>query len=83
MKLSEFEFELPEKLIAEYPADQRDESRLMVVHRDTGKIEHKTFKDVIDYFDDGDVMVMNDTKVFLLECMETKKKQAQKSKSFF
>ena len=64
MKLSEFEFELPEKLIAEYPADQRDESRLMVVHRDTGKIEHKTFKDVIDYFDDGDVMVMNDTKVF-------------------
>ena len=53
MKLSEFEFELPVNLIAEFPADQRDESRLMVVHRDTGKIEHKTFKDVIDYFDDG------------------------------
>ena len=49
MKLSQFEFELPEKLIAEYPADQRDESRLMVVHRDSGKIEHKTFKDVINY----------------------------------
>ena len=48
MKLSEFEFELPVNLIAEFPADQRDESRLMVVHRDTGKIEHKTFKDVID-----------------------------------
>ena len=46
MKLSQFEFELPEKLIAEFPADQRDESRLMVVHRDTGKIEHKVFKDV-------------------------------------
>ena len=61
MKLSEFEFELPVNLIAEFPADQRDESRLMVVHRDTGKIEHKTFKDVIDYFDDGDVMVMNNT----------------------
>ena len=50
MKLSQFEFELPEKLIAEYPADQRDESRLMVVHRDSGKIEHRQFKDVIDYF---------------------------------
>ena len=49
MKLSQFEFELPEKLIAEFPADQRDESRLMVVHRDTGKIEHKTFKDVISF----------------------------------
>ena len=61
MKLSEFEFKLPANLIAEFPADQRDESRLMVVHRDTGKIEHKTFKDVIDYFDDGDVMVMNNT----------------------
>ena len=51
-------------MIAEFPADQRDESRLMVVHRDTGEIEHKTFKDVINYFDDGDVMVMNNTKVF-------------------
>ena len=67
MKLSQFEFELPEKLIAEFPADQRDESRLMVVHRDTGKIEHKVFKDVMDYFEDGDVMVNNDTKVFTRE----------------
>ena len=77
MKLSQFEFELPEKLIAEYPADQRDESRLMVVHRSSGKIEHKQFKDVIDYFEDGDVMVMNDTKVFLQECAEIKKKQVE------
>ena len=67
MKLSQFEFELPEKLIAEFPADQRDESRLMVVHRDTGKIEHKVFKDIMDYFEDGDVMVNNDTKVFTFE----------------
>lgn len=64
MKLSQFKFELPEKLIAQHPAKNRDESRLMVIHRDTGKIEHKMFKDVLDYFDEGDVMVLNDTKVF-------------------
>jgi len=63
-KLSQFNFELPEKLVAKYPAKERDESRLMVIHRDTGKIEHKVFKDVIDYFDDGDVMIRNNTKVF-------------------
>ena len=82
MKLSQFEFELPEKLIAEYPADQRDESRLMVVHRDTGKIEHKTFKDVIDYFDDGDVMVMNDTKVFPARMYGNKEKTGAKIEVF-
>ena len=64
MKLSEFKFDLPSGLIALYPAENRDESRLMVVHRDTGEIEHKNFKDVLDYFDEGDVMVTNDTKVF-------------------
>jgi S-adenosylmethionine:tRNA ribosyltransferase-isomerase len=63
-KLSQFKFDLPEKLIAQYPAKKRDESRLMVVHRDTGKIEHKVFKDVLDYFDDGDVLILNNTKVF-------------------
>jgi len=63
-KLSMFNFELPEKLIAKYPAKERDEARLMVVHRDTGKIEHKIFKDVLGYFDEGDVMIMNDTRVF-------------------
>ena len=82
MKLSEFEFELPEKLIAEYPADQRDESRLMDVNRDTGKIEHKTFKDVIDYFDDGDVMVMNDTKVFPARMYGNKEKTGAKIEVF-
>ena len=82
MKLSEFEFNLPEKLIAEFPADQRDESRLMVVHRDSGKIEHKTFKDVIDYFDDGDVMVMNDTKVFPARMYGNKEKTGAKIEVF-
>jgi S-adenosylmethionine:tRNA ribosyltransferase-isomerase len=64
MKLSQFKFNLPDSLIAHTPADARDESRLMVLHRDSGKIEHKIFKDVLDYFDDGDVMIINNTKVF-------------------
>lgn len=63
-KLSQFDFELPQEFIAEYPSKERDESRLMVVHKNTGKIEHKVFKDVIDYFDNGDVFVFNNTKVF-------------------
>jgi S-adenosylmethionine:tRNA ribosyltransferase-isomerase len=63
-KLSYFNFDLDKKHIAQYPAPNRDESRLMVLHRDTGKIEHKVFKDVMNYFDDGDVMVFNNTKVF-------------------
>ncbi|PRZ01891.1 tRNA preQ1(34) S-adenosylmethionine ribosyltransferase-isomerase QueA [Marinilabilia salmonicolor] len=64
MKLSKFKYKLPEELIALHPAPNRDESRLMVVHKDTGKIEHKVFKDIIDYFDEKDVMVFNNTKVF-------------------
>ncbi len=64
MKLSQFKFDLPAGLIAKHPAENRDESRLMVIHRDTGKIEHKLFKDAVDYFDEGDVFVLNDTKVF-------------------
>jgi len=64
MKLSEFKFDLPQELIAKYPSENRDESRLMVVHKDSGKIEHKVFRDVINYFDEGDVMVLNDTMVF-------------------
>ena len=64
MKLSKFKYKLPEELIALHPASNRDESRLMVVHKDTGKIEHKVFKDIIDYFDEKDVMVFNNTKVF-------------------
>ena len=64
MKLSSFNFNLPKELLAEYPSENRDEARLMVVHRKTGEIEHRLFKDVIEYFDDGDVFVLNNTKVF-------------------
>lgn len=64
MKLSQFDFDLPKELLAEYPSENRDEARLMVIHRDTGKIEHRLFKDLIEYFDAKDVMVMNNTKVF-------------------
>ena len=63
-KLSHFNFELPKGLIAQHPAESRDMARLMVVDRKTGKIEHKVFKEVIDYFDDGDTFVFNNTKVF-------------------
>lgn len=64
MKLSQYKFNLPAELIAKYPSANRDESRLMVVHRDTGEIEHKIFKDIIDYYSENDVMVFNNTKVF-------------------
>lgn len=64
MKLSQYRYNLPEDLIAKYPADKRDESKLMVVDRITGNIEHRVFKDVIDYFGEGDVFVVNNTKVF-------------------
>ena len=74
MKLSNFNYELPKELLAEYPSDQRDESRLMVLHRDSQKIEHKLFKDVIDYFDDGDSFILNNTKVFPARLMGNKEK---------
>lgn len=64
MKLSQYKYNLPVELIAKYPSDNRDESRLMVLNKNTGEIEHKIFKDIIDYFDDSDVMVFNNTKVF-------------------
>ena len=64
MKLSHFSFELPEEFLAEYPSEQRDEARLMVLNREKQTIEHKQFKDLINYFDEDDVMVLNNTKVF-------------------
>lgn len=64
MKLSQFKFNLPESLIAYEPTENRDESRLMVLNRKTGEIEHKVFRDMLHYFDDKDVMVLNNTKVF-------------------
>ena len=74
MKLSNFNYELPKDLLAEYPSDQRDESKLMVLDRKNQKIEHKTFKDLIDYFNDGDVFVLNNTKVFPARLMGNKEK---------
>jgi S-adenosylmethionine:tRNA ribosyltransferase-isomerase len=82
MKLSQFNYDLPEELIAEHPAENRDESRLMVVHRETGKIEHKLFKDMIDYVDEGDVMIMNNTKVFPARMYGNKEKTGAKIEVF-
>ena len=64
MKLSQFKFNLPDKLIAQHPTEHRDECRLMVVNRATGEIQHREFKDILEYFSDGDMMVYNDTRVF-------------------
>ena len=63
MKVSDFNYELPKELIAQHPLEKRDESRLMVLHRDTKQIEDKTFKDIIDYLEPGDCLVRNNTKV--------------------
>ena len=64
MKLSHYDFDFNPDLIAKYPEINRDDARMLVVHRDTGEIEHKLFKDIIDYFEEGDTFVLNDTKVF-------------------
>lgn len=82
MKLSNFDFNLPKELLAEYPAENRDESRLMVLHRDSGKIEHKMFKEIIDYFDEGDVMVLNNTKVFPARLYGNKEKTGARIEVF-
>lgn len=82
MKLSHFQFHLPTELLAEYPAENRDESRLMVVDRKKGTIEHKMFKDVIDYFDEGDIMVLNNTKVFPARLYGNKEKTGARIEVF-
>ena len=64
MKLSQYNYNFSPELLAKYPADNRDESRLMVVERKTGKIEHRIFKEIIDYFNEKDVFIFNNTKVF-------------------
>ncbi|HOK60371.1 tRNA preQ1(34) S-adenosylmethionine ribosyltransferase-isomerase QueA [Tenuifilum sp.] len=64
MKLSQFKYNLPKDLIAKFPVENRDESRLMVLNRKTGKIEHRIFKDIIEYLNEHDVLVFNNTKVF-------------------
>jgi len=82
MKLSKFKFELPEELLAERPAPEREDARLMVLHRDTGEIEHRKFKDILEYFDEGDLMVMNDTKVFPARMYGNKEKTGARIEVF-
>jgi S-adenosylmethionine:tRNA ribosyltransferase-isomerase len=82
MKLSQFDYELPEELLAERPAPIRDESRLMVVNRKDESIEHKQFKDLIHYFDEKDVMVFNNTKVFPARLFGNKEKTGARIEVF-
>lgn len=82
MKLSNFQFNLPEELLAEYPAENRDESRLMVLNRKEKTIEHKMFKDIIDYFEEDDVLVLNNTKVFPARLFGNKEKTGARIEVF-
>jgi S-adenosylmethionine:tRNA ribosyltransferase-isomerase len=81
-KLSQFNFDLPTELVAQYPSDERDQSRLMVLHRKTGKIEHKVFKDILGYFGEGDTMIFNNTKVFPARLFGQKEKTGAKIEVF-
>jgi len=82
MKLSDFEYEFPRQLIARYPAEPRDQSRLMVLHRDSGRIEHRVFADIGDYFGKGDTLVVNDTKVFPARLYGNKEKTGARIEVF-
>ncbi len=82
MKLTQFKLHIPDSLLATYPAKHRDESRLMVVERKTGKIHHKKFKQILDYFDDGDVMVLNNTRVFPARLYGNKEKTGARIEVF-
>lgn len=82
MKLSHFSFDLPDELLAEYPSEHRDESRLMVLNRKDQTIEHKLFKDVIGYFEEGDVMMLNNTKVFPARMYGNKEKTGARIEVF-
>ena len=82
MKLSQFKFPFNEKLLATHPSPNRDEARMMVIHRKSGKIEHKIFKEIIDYFNDGDVLVLNNTKVFPARLYGNKEKTGAKIEVF-
>ena len=82
MKLSQFRFDLPLNLIAQHPTKKREESRMMVVHRKTGEIESKQFRDIMEYFDDKDVFVVNNTKVFPARMYGRKEKTGAKIEVF-
>ena len=78
MLLSDFDFNLPEELIAQHPSDKRDESRLLVLHKKTGEIEHKHFYDIVDYLHEGDVLVRNNSRVIPARLYGTKKETGAK-----
>ena len=82
MKLSQFKFKLPPELIAERPTENRDESRLMVLNRKTKTIEHRMFRDVLEYFDDGDTFIINNTRVFPARMYGNKEKTGAKIEVF-
>ena len=82
MKLSSFEYKLPDKYIAQYPSDERDECKLMLLNRKEQTIEHLVFKDIIDFFDDGDVVVLNNTKVFPARLFGNKEKTGARIEVF-
>lgn len=82
MKLSQFKYKLPEELIAQYPSAERGDSKLMVVHRKSGEIEHLAFRDILRFFDEGDVMVFNDTKVFPARLFGNKEKTSARIEVF-
>jgi S-adenosylmethionine:tRNA ribosyltransferase-isomerase len=82
MKLSKFNFELPKDIIAQHPTAARDDAKMMVVHRKTGKIVHKKFKDILEYFSENDVMVLNNTKVFPARLYGRKEKTGAKIEVF-
>lgn len=82
MKLTAFKFDLPKELIALYPTKDRDGSKLMVLHKKDGKIEHKKFKNVLDYFDEGDTFILNNTKVFPARMWGNKEKTGAKIEVF-
>jgi len=82
MKLSEFNFDLPKELIADYPPENRDDARLMIVRRRTGKIDHRQFKDIINFFSAEDVMIRNNTRVFPARMYGIKEKTGAKIEVF-
>src|SRR5678810_958751 len=82
MKLSQFKFDLPLNLIAQHPTKKREDARMMVVHRHTGQIENKHFRDILEYFDDKDVFIVNNTKVFPARMYGRKEKTGAKIEVF-
>ena len=82
MKLSDFNYELPKNLLAEFPSENRDESRLMVISRKDGTIKHHQFKDLINFFEEEDVLIINNTKVFPARLYGNKEKTGARIEVF-